>query len=124
MFWDRAPWHRGKAIDQVLSAHPRLEIMWYPVAAPELNPQEQVWKATRRAVSHNHTEAHLEPLADQFENHLLDNALCFIVLGSIRIQFDSCDVYLIALSSYRFLDLLLLHTSPDNKSIKSAHDEW
>jgi len=71
LFWDRAPWHRGKAIDQVLNANPRLEIMWYPVAAPELNPQEQVWKATRRAVSHNHTESRLEPLAAQFENHLL-----------------------------------------------------
>lgn len=71
LLWDRAPWHRGSAIDHVLHANPRLEIMWYPVAAPELNPQEQVWKATRRAVSHNHTQPRLEPLADQFENHLL-----------------------------------------------------
>lgn len=71
LFWDRAPWHRGAAIDQVLRANPRLEIMWYPVAAPELNPQEHVWKATRRAVSHNHTQPRLEPLADQFEDHLL-----------------------------------------------------
>jgi transposase len=71
LLWDRAPWHRGTAIDQVLHANPRLEIMWYPVAAPELNPQEQVWKATRRAVSHNHMQPRLEPLADHFENHLL-----------------------------------------------------
>lgn len=71
LFWDRAPWHRGAAIDQVLQANPRLEIMWYPVATPELNPQEQVWKATRRAVGHNHSQPHLETLADQFENHLL-----------------------------------------------------
>ena len=71
LFWDRAPWHRGTAIEQVLRANPRLEIMWYPVAAPELNPQEHVWKATRRAVSHNHALPRLEPLADQFENHLL-----------------------------------------------------
>ncbi len=71
LFWDRAPWHRGTAIEQVLQANPRLEIMWYPVAAPELNPQEYVWKATRRAVSHNHSQPRLEPLADQFENHLL-----------------------------------------------------
>ncbi len=71
LFWDRAPWHRGKAIEQVLCANPRLEIMWYPVAAPELNPQEHVWKATRRAVSHNHMQARIEPLADQFQNHLL-----------------------------------------------------
>ena len=66
LFWDRAPWHRGKAIDQVLEAHPRLEIIYFPTASPELNPQEQVWKATRKVVSHNHLEAKLPQLADRF----------------------------------------------------------
>lgn len=69
-FWDRAPWHRGAAIEQVLRANPRLEIMWFAVASPELNPQEHVWKAARRKVSHNHTQAQLNPLADQFETYL------------------------------------------------------
>lgn len=69
-FWDRAPWHRGEPIRQVLAANPRLEIMEYPVAAPELNPQEQVWKQTRRAVSHNHITPKLPNLADDFEHHL------------------------------------------------------
>ncbi|MCC7165623.1 MAG: IS630 family transposase [Anaerolineae bacterium] len=67
-FWDRAPWHRGAAIERVLQANPRLEIIWYPVASPELNPQEQVWKAARRKVSHNHIQPQLNPLADHFEN--------------------------------------------------------
>jgi len=40
------------------------------VAAPELNPQEHVWKAVRRAVSHNHTQRRLPELADRIENHL------------------------------------------------------
>jgi len=40
------------------------------VASPELNPQEQVWKAARRKVRHNHAQAQLNPLADQFENYL------------------------------------------------------
>ena len=72
-FWDRAPWHRGEPIRQVLAANPRLEIIEYPVAAPELNPQEQVWKQTRRAVSHNHITPKLPNLADDFENHLRSN---------------------------------------------------
>ena len=38
LLWDRAPWHRGQPIRQVLEAHSRLEIMLLPVAAPELNP--------------------------------------------------------------------------------------
>ena len=70
LFWDRAPWHRGKAIDQVLETHPRLEIIFLPTASPDLNPQEQVWKAIRKEVSHNHLEARLPQLADRFLNQL------------------------------------------------------
>ena len=67
---DRATWHRGPAIEQVLDENPRLELMRYPPACPDLNPQEHVWKATRQVVSHNHLTPHLPELADQFEDHL------------------------------------------------------
>ena len=70
LLWDRAPWHRGEPIQRVLEANPRLEIMFFPVAAPDLNPQEQVWKQTRRAVTHNHLTPRLPDLADKFECHL------------------------------------------------------
>lgn len=70
LLWDRAPWHHGPAVREVLEANPRLEVMRFPVAAPELNPQEQVWKATRRAVSHNHLWRRLPDLADRFQDHL------------------------------------------------------
>jgi transposase len=73
LLWDRATWHRGPQIKTVLAAHPRLEIMYLPTAAPDLNPQEHVWKATRGAVSHNHSHKKLDQLADDFENHLKDN---------------------------------------------------
>jgi hypothetical protein len=70
LLWDRAPWHRGAPMREVLAANPRLEILPFPVAAPELNPQEHIWKAAREAVSHNHTEAKLSTLAARFEAHL------------------------------------------------------
>lgn len=70
LLWDRAPWHRGPAIRQVLADNPRLEIIYFPAGSPELNPQEHVWKATRGAVSHNHPEPRLPKLAEQFEQHL------------------------------------------------------
>ncbi len=70
LLWDHAPWHRGPAIRAVLAAHPRLEILPLPAAAPDLNPQEQVGKATRQAVSHNHVVPTLGSLAAQFETHL------------------------------------------------------
>jgi transposase len=73
LLWDRAPWHRGQSIQDVLDANPRLQIMWLPTAAPDLNPQEHVWKATRCAISHNHLTPRLPDLADQFEHHLISN---------------------------------------------------
>ena len=73
LFWDRAPWHHGEPIRHVLSANPRLTIIEFPVAAPDLNPQEQVWKLTRRAVSHNHIIPKLPDLPDRFYSHLTTN---------------------------------------------------
>jgi len=70
LLWDRAPWHRGPEITELLEANPRLEIIRLPTAAPDLNPQEHVWKATRQAVSHNHAGKNLDTLAADFETHL------------------------------------------------------
>jgi transposase len=73
LLWDRAPWHFGPPIRQVLADHPRLEIMLLPVASPDLNPQEHVWKAARNAISHNHLTPRLADLADDFETYLTSN---------------------------------------------------
>jgi transposase len=70
LLWDRATWHKGEAIRSVLSANPRLQVLWFPPGCPELNPQEHVWKAVREAVSHNHRFAKLPTLATAFETHL------------------------------------------------------
>ena len=74
LLWDRAPWHRGPAITQVLDANPRLEVLCFPTASPDLNPQEHVWKTVRSAISHNHTETKLPQLADRFEQHLTSSS--------------------------------------------------
>ncbi len=70
LFWDRAPWHRGKPIDKVLEENSRLEIIYFPTASPDLNPQEHVWKAVRKKVSHNHLEQRLPVLAEHFLQEL------------------------------------------------------
>ena len=74
LFWDRAPWHRGRPIDKVLKENPRLEIIFFPPASPDLNPQEHVWKTVRKVVSHNHLEVRLPELADRFLNQLNSTA--------------------------------------------------
>jgi len=70
LLWDRAPWPRGKAIDQVLEENPRLEIIFFPTTGPNLNPQEHVWKSVCNEVSHNHLVARLPELVDRFLNTL------------------------------------------------------
>lgn len=70
LLWDKATWHRGEPIRKILEANPRLEIIRFPTASPDLNPQEHVWKAVRSAISHNHRQEKLEVLADQFQQHL------------------------------------------------------
>ena len=80
LLWDRAPWHRGAALKQLLADHPRLEIMFFPTAAPDLNPQEHVWKAVRRAISHNHNETQLTTLAERFELYLTDTTFDYSFL--------------------------------------------
>ena len=70
LLWDRATWHRSQLVKSFLHDNLRLEILWLPPAAPDLNPQEHVWKATRVAVSHNHAVPKLDQLADTFEAHL------------------------------------------------------
>jgi len=70
LLWDRATWHKGVEVGAVLEANARLEIVWFPPGCPELNPQEQVWKAARAGVSHNHQQPKLEDLAERFEAFL------------------------------------------------------
>lgn len=70
LLWDRAKWHRGPLITDFLAANPRLEVLFFPTASPDLNPQEQVWKKARQQVSHNHSFRKLIQLADAFEDFL------------------------------------------------------
>ena len=72
--WDRAKWHLGAAVKALLKDNARLQILFFPPASPELNPQEHVWKATREAISHNHMQPNFATLADDFEQHLNNTA--------------------------------------------------
>ena len=50
---DNAPWHRGKAIDQVLAEQPHLRLYRLPSYSPQLNVIERLWKVRRRRATHN-----------------------------------------------------------------------
>ena len=92
LFWDRATWHGGTAVKQLLADNPRLEIVKYPTASPDLNPQEHVWKAARLHISHNHDCSSLTDLADRFEHFLKSNKFCYSFLE----KFDWETIYAIS----------------------------
>ena len=77
LLWDRARWHKGEAVKQVLADNPRLDRVFLPPASPHLNPQEPVWSQARAALSHNHTCPTFQPLRQAFLNFLSSNLFPF-----------------------------------------------
>jgi hypothetical protein len=75
---DRAPWHFGLEVDALLAENDdRLHVMYYPVACPDLNPQEHVWSQARDAISHNHHYTLFQTLIDAFEAFLNETPFDF-----------------------------------------------
>jgi transposase len=66
---DRAPWHFGE-LNDLIEQTGRLQVIFFPPACPDLNPQEHVWERARDAISHNHTYRQFHPLIDDFETYL------------------------------------------------------
>lgn len=80
LLWDRAKWHKGAAVKQVLADHPRLDTS-FPPASPHLNPQEHVWSQARATVSHDHSYATFSQLIQAFLNFLSSNLFPFAWLN-------------------------------------------
>jgi len=70
LFLDRAPWHTAKLVTDFFATHPRLHLIHFPPACPDLNPQEHVWSQARAAVSHNHTFRDFDLLKTAFLDFL------------------------------------------------------
>lgn len=66
---DRASWHFGQ-VTTLFEQTDRLQVIYFPPACPDLNPQEHVWERARDAISHNHTYRHFQSLIDDFETYL------------------------------------------------------
>ena len=76
LLWDRATWHKGSA-RQFVEEHERLDMIYFPPACPDLNPQEHVWKLAREAVGHLRDYAHLSDLRHAFQTFLEQSLFCF-----------------------------------------------
>jgi transposase len=77
LLWDRARWHKGAAVERLLSENPRLQTVFFPPACPNLNPQEPVWSLARAVVSHNHTLPNFALLKTAFLDYLSNTLFHF-----------------------------------------------
>ena len=70
LVWDKAPWHKGSKAQQFIKEDGRIEILDFPRAAPELNPQEHVWKNGRSKIIHNKFIDNIDQATDEFVDYL------------------------------------------------------
>jgi putative transposase len=62
LVWDRAPIHRSAMVRNFAQQHPRLHIILLPAYAPELNPDEGVWRHLKRIYLANFCPDHVHQL--------------------------------------------------------------
>ena len=71
LLWDGAPWHRSDIIKKFLNTTKHsFQLFRFPPYAPDLNPQEHVWKAGRSKITHNEHIGNIDKITHQFVNYL------------------------------------------------------
>jgi transposase len=84
LIWDKAPWHKGSRARQFIAEDSNIETLDFPRAAPELNPQEHVWKNGRSKITHNKFIENIDQATDEFVNYLNETEFnySFLDLGA------------------------------------------
>lgn len=70
IIWDNCGWHRGSEVMKWVRHDKRTRLLFFPSYAPELNPQEHVWKAGRKATTHNRHITDIMQAAEEFAGHI------------------------------------------------------
>jgi putative transposase len=60
LVWDRGTTHKGDAIRALCLAFPRLHVYYFPGYAPELNPDEGVWKLAKQRLANSRPDTQRE----------------------------------------------------------------
>ena len=73
---DNAPWHKKavrlvqtEALSEYQDIRDKMTLIFLPPYSPDLNPTEQVWRITRREVTHNTYFANAQILEDTLDAH-------------------------------------------------------
>lgn len=84
ILWDNAAWHKSETIRKFLTdTKHSFHLINFPPYAPELNPQEHVWKAGRSHITHNNFIEKIDLATDQFVNYLNTNLFRYKFLGLV-----------------------------------------
>lgn len=85
LLWDNAPWHRSKEIRAWLAkTKQNIFLIGFPHYAPELNPQEHVWKEGRSKATHNKFIEHIDKIAQKFVDYLNKTTFHYSLLGLVH----------------------------------------
>lgn len=82
LYWDSAPWHRSKDVKKWLKKNRgKIRLEAFPYYAPELNPQEHVWKEGRSKVTHNEFIPDIDKSTDELVDYLNNTLFKYTLLG-------------------------------------------
>jgi transposase len=81
LFWDSAGWHKGSAVREYIEQDGSIESIHFPRYAPELNPQEHVWKSGRSRASHNRFIEDIDKATDEFVHYLNTMRFPYSLIG-------------------------------------------
>lgn len=81
LVWDNCGWHRGSKVTEWIEADGNTNTLYFPPYTPELNPQEHVWKAGRKATTHNQHIIDIQAAAEQFVEHITTRKFSYELCG-------------------------------------------
>lgn len=81
LVWDNCGWHRGSAVSQWIKKDSRIKVLCFPPYSPELNPQEHVWKAGRKASTHNQHITDIVQTTNDFISHISNQIFPYELCG-------------------------------------------
>lgn len=79
--WDNCGWHRGSEVMKWVRRDKHTKVLNFPSYAPELNPQEHVWKAGRKATTHNQHITDIEQTTKDFVTHITNRLFGYELCG-------------------------------------------
>lgn len=82
LLWDQAGWHRGSVVKKYIEkSKGKIKDIFFPVASPDINPQEHVWKAGRSNITHNKFIKNIDKATRQFVKFLNSTKFNYSLLG-------------------------------------------